>query len=152
MEKTEVHPLLVRGTPIYIEVSFHTQTSPYTRTLPAALLYNRVIFLIMVGEGGVIRERSVRRGEETQKRLLPIQVRTASFFLLNGKGRDYFEVRATVSRAIMSSSSVGITTTFTLLSLVESRASSPCILALSVLSISIPIYCISSQTYSRVVV
>lgn len=153
MEKTEVHPLLVRGTPIYIEVSFHTQTSPYTRTLPAALLYNRVIFLIMVGEGGgVIRERSVRRGEETQKRLLPIQVRTASFFLLNGKGRDYFEVRATVSRAIMSSSSVGITTTFTLLSLVESRASSPCIFALSSLSISIPIYCISSQTYSRVVV
>lgn len=127
--KSEEFPHLVRGTPI---------------------IY-RLLFLICKREI-LIRGRSVRRGEETQKRLLPIQVRTASFFLLNGKGRDYFEVRATVSRAIMSSSSVGITTTFTLLSLVESRASSPCIFALSSLSISIPIYCISSQTYSRVVV
>lgn len=54
MEKTEVYPLLVRGTPIYREVSFHTQTSPYTRTLPAALLYNKAIFLIME-ERGLIR-------------------------------------------------------------------------------------------------
>ena len=88
MEKTEVYPLLVRGTPIYREVSFHTQTSPYTRTLPAALLYNKAIFLIMEERGD--QGRSVRRGEETEKRLLPIQVRTASFFLLNGNGRDLF--------------------------------------------------------------
>jgi|GEM_PF-3907799 len=87
MEKTEVHPLLVRGTPIHIEVSFHTQTSPYTRTLPAALLYNKAIFLIME-ERGLIRERSIRRGEETQKRLLPVQVRTASFFPLRREGSD----------------------------------------------------------------
>lgn len=60
MEKTEVHPLLVRGTPIHIEVSFHTQTSPYTRTLPAALLYNKAIFLIMEREG-------VNQGAQHQK-------------------------------------------------------------------------------------
>jgi hypothetical protein len=31
-----------------------------------------------------------KMGEETQKRLLPIQVRTASFFPLSGEGRDLF--------------------------------------------------------------
>lgn len=62
MEKTEVYPLLVRGTPIYREVSFHTQTSPYTRTLPAALLYNKAIFLIMEERGGSGAQRQKRRG------------------------------------------------------------------------------------------
>ncbi|MGP1408986.1 MAG: hypothetical protein ACTTJ0_01805 [Porphyromonas endodontalis] len=49
----------------------------------------RLLFLICKREI-LIRGRSVRRGEETEKRLLPIRVRTASFFLLNGKGRDLF--------------------------------------------------------------
>lgn len=62
MEKTEVYPLLVRGTPIYREVSFHTQTSPYTRTLPAALLYNKAIFLIMEERGGSGAQRQKKRG------------------------------------------------------------------------------------------
>lgn len=62
MEKTEVYPLLVRGTPVYREVSFHTQTSPYTRTLPAALLYNKAIFLIMEERGGSGAQRQKRRG------------------------------------------------------------------------------------------
>ncbi|WP_314824965.1 hypothetical protein, partial [Porphyromonas endodontalis] len=63
--KSEEFPHLVRGTPI---------------------IY-RPLFLICKREI-LIRGRSVRRREETQKRLLPVQVRTASFFLLNGEGRD----------------------------------------------------------------
>ena len=134
---------------IYRSLFPHTNFAVYSHATGTPITY-RALFLIME-ERGLIRGRSVRRGEKIEKRFLPIQVRTATSPLV-GREEIYFEVRATVSRAIMSSSSVGITTTFTLLSLVESRASSPCILALSSLSISIPIYCISSQTYSRVVV
>lgn len=60
MEKTEVHPLPVRGTSIYIEVSFHTQTSPYTRTLPVHLLYIGPLFNYG-GEG-------INQGAQRQKR------------------------------------------------------------------------------------
>lgn len=80
MEKTEVHPLLVRGTPIYIEVSFHTQTSPYTRTLPAALLYNRVIFLIMVGEGGG-NQGAQRQKKRGNTKTAPTRTGKNRFFL-----------------------------------------------------------------------
>jgi hypothetical protein len=41
------------------------------------------------GEGGSGAQHQ-KKGEETEKRFLPIQVRTASFFLLNEKGRDLF--------------------------------------------------------------
>ncbi len=71
---------------IYRSLFPHTNFAVYSHATGTPITY-RALFLIME-ERGLIRGRSVRRGEKIEKRFLPIQVRTASYFPLSGEGRD----------------------------------------------------------------
>lgn len=75
MEKGGPHPLLLKGYTYII----------YKRLVP----FVSCLVVDAVEEGFYGGDRR-KMGEETQKRLLPIQVRTASFFPLSGEGRDLF--------------------------------------------------------------
>lgn len=75
MEKGGPHPLLLKGYTYII----------YKRLVPFVSCL--VVDAVEEGfYGGALR----KIGEKIEKRFLPIQVRTASFFLLNEKGRDLF--------------------------------------------------------------